>query len=203
MIYKIKGKIKPVEYPLDLPPFPVKDFTEMKQKDAEQLLNWYIGEMPDKMVKLKNVVGLAGCGTAQTMDYTPNSLIPLWTWYLKHVNIIKKSDAEYEQEQSQYPRFLRYSVNRNKTELEWGQVAFDIGFYTCICFLEYDERLKWGIVPDPKLDGGNKPSILGFKSKKFFTPASIMRTLMSKSEKGNAESTELFDTFNVWVDLYL
>jgi len=182
-----------------VPPFECKDFFAMNKDEAEQHFRWYLSEVPDRIALLKEFIAKSGCNT-ETMDYSPNSLICLWDWYLNNVSIVLKNRWEYEQEILQYPEYVRYSVSKYKLETLWMAVAMDIGTYWALCFLEYDKRLHWGyFTKPPKLSGVNKPCVMGFPNKMEFCPADIMSTMVSRTVTGSAKDTELYETFNHWI----
>ena len=184
------------------PPFEVKDFFSMNKKEAEQHYIWYLSEVPERIMILKNFIALFDDSINEAMDYSPNSLIPLWAWYLKNVNILLKSEEEYQQEILQYPKDIRYSVSRYKLEFEWMAVAMDIGIYMALCFLEYDKKFKWGYVTKPKQDCVNKPSIMGFNYKMLFSPMDTMTTMIYKAADRRSKDTQLIEIFDYWINNY-
>jgi len=201
MKYMINDEPKIVEYKLFIPQGSMltKKFPEMSKSEAQQFFNWFIEGIHPRLEQLKNLIAMANDGTVEKMDYSPGSLVDVFTWFLKSVNVVEKGIEQYEKECMALPEFLRYQVAHKQLELEWMQVINDIGVYMALCFSEYDERLKWGIAPYPKAAGGNSPAIIGFQNKMFFSPMLMMNVVMGKAADGRATNTSLFDTFNTWI----
>ena len=202
MHYLINGVKMTVDCRLFIPLDPVlrKPGSEMTKLEAKQFFNWFMDCIGPRMEQLKDIISIADAGVIEKMNYSPESLIDVFEWFLNSVNIIERSKEEMDEERDKLPDFLKYQVVTHKLELGWMQIVHDIGVYMSLCFLEYDSRLKWGIGPYPKASGGNTPSILGFSKKMCFHPLVVMNTMMGKTVGGRAVKTQLYDVFKVMIE---
>jgi hypothetical protein len=92
------GKIS-FQYPKMVAPFPVKPFDQMTKKEAKQYFDWYVGQMDVRIALLKRVYSETG-GEGE-LNLTPESLTPLWNWFVGQVKGRRLTDQELEEERKQ------------------------------------------------------------------------------------------------------
>ena len=193
-----------MEYPLEEPPFEVIKFINMTENEANQYFKWFMNEIPVRLNLLKELYVWRGGKNIDSLDYSPQSLIHIWRWYLKNVNVLPKTNEEYERDLERTPEYIHYSISKNKVELGWIQVAMDIGIYMSLCFLKNYDSLKWSYATDPLFtDSLNKPVITGFNYDLQFNHMRIMYVAAFGAVEGDAKSSNLYDIFNYWTETYL
>jgi hypothetical protein len=77
-------------------PFPVKPFDQMTKKEAKQYFDWYVGQMDERISILKRV--FKETGGEGDLDGTPDSLTPLWNWFVKIVEGRRLNQRELDEQ---------------------------------------------------------------------------------------------------------
>lgn len=185
-----------MEYPLMETPFEVKPFDEMTKKEAQQHFEWYIGQIEDRIRLLRSAYEVTGRGSFEDLDFSPESLKPLWKWFLERVEFVDKSPKKIREEQDRMPAWLRDTVRVSKKEPSRDTLilAMDIAIYFGEIFVRNFERISWGFVTRPKsLAYVNRPVLIGFKKTELDPRMVILNTL--KKENPDA----LFALYEIWV----
>lgn len=137
-----------------VPPFEMTPFSEMNKKEAQRYFDWYTGEIPERMKILDELTE-----DWVTLDYTKESLIDLFSWYLKVITIGEMSEEEIGarlEEYSQYPQhiyhdmkeeLLKYPVELEKIDYA---IAMDIGIYYGETIRRNYPQVKWTYFTKPK-----------------------------------------------------
>ena len=73
-------------------PFETVPFAKMNRKQAVQYLNWYIEVLDERIAYLANHVHETGEDVI--FDYSPESLDPLWEWFMPRVKLVPMSEEE-------------------------------------------------------------------------------------------------------------
>lgn len=81
-----------MEYLLMQPPFEMKPFKDMTKKEAQNHFDWYVREIPTRIELLKNAYSATGGIEKKDLDYSSESLIKLWQWYINNADIEEKSE---------------------------------------------------------------------------------------------------------------
>ena len=51
-------------------------------------------------------------GAAFLCEYTPDSLIELWNWFETQIDMVAKSEEEYQAELKQFPEWMHDSISK-------------------------------------------------------------------------------------------
>jgi len=187
-----------MEYEMMLPPFEHNDFIIMKKKEAQQYFEWYISQVQHRINILEKV--LEKDGIINILDYSPNSLIPLWEWYEGKIEIIQKDMNEYEEDIRQSPDWMHSEILTTKISMETLKYGLDLSMYFAETVIRNSKgKIRWGFFTTPaKRMSVNEPTLLGFKSNKDLNPRLIVLncTRRSSREKMN---TRLLDIYNTWM----
>lgn len=187
-----------MDYYLMEPPKWFENFKQMTHEQAHEYLAWYISEIPKRLDMLMRFYDYLEGAPKDIFDYSRDSLIPLWSWYLDHVNIVPKSRKELR-EIKKRPAHVRPFASKTKVELGWKQVALDIGIYFALCLQKYSSKLHWGVQTEPAdLMSVNRPVTLGFVADKSLDANNIMRVHTSKIVSGISKETALAGTYDAW-----
>ncbi|MFP3325312.1 hypothetical protein R0K05_19825, partial [Planococcus sp. SIMBA_160] len=92
------------DYPLMEPPFEVGSHELLSKKKAQILFDWFIDEIPQRISVLEEFTN----GEVD-FNYTPESLIEVYSWYLSQIEIYELSEEDIGRELeslSQYPDFI-------------------------------------------------------------------------------------------------
>ena len=129
-------------YPIMNPPFGAKRNRDMTVDEAKVHYNWYMNIIPDRMELLREACQ-SQTWNKYAFDYTRDSLLPLWEWYLKNVRIVPKSTEEYNKEKVNKPDYMIKNIPKERVGIGWIQIPEDIGIYFSLCLLKYSPKLKW------------------------------------------------------------
>ncbi|WP_431089829.1 hypothetical protein [Paenibacillus sp. 8b26] len=98
-----------MDYELMLPPFVMKEYSEMSKNEAKEHFNWFKQQIPTRLEQL-------GAFSQIHLEYSHRSLIDIWEWYLRNVQIQNKSTSELEEEYSKTEEWLKsYIYEKNST----------------------------------------------------------------------------------------
>lgn len=188
-----------MDYLLMQPPFEVKSFKEMSKKEAEIHFDWYVNEIPSRLELLEKTYRELINEVEIVLDYSPESLIKLWRWYINNAKIEEKSDEQKKLEMDQYPEWVRINLSSQKISIDWMAIAMDIAIYFSEVFIKDHGKIKWGIVSKPKsLAYVNKPVLVGFKGGLDLDSTNLVRVLTSKIIDGDKDENSLLKIYRTW-----
>ncbi|MGM7703480.1 hypothetical protein ACSVDE_17240 [Pseudalkalibacillus sp. Hm43] len=190
-----------MKYPLMDPPFKVIPFKEMTKQEAQRHFDWYVGNIQERMDLLKDAYSLTNSNNKDILDYSPQSLIPLWEWYLSQIEPNQKTSEELEREMEKVPEWLKNDVKENIYKPTTGTLilAMDISIYFSEVFTHNFNSIHWGFVSEPKsLAHVNSPVLLGFKAKKTLNARNLIYNMLLKAMKGNSDKASLYQLFDRW-----
>lgn len=189
-------------YPWMAPPFEMKPFEEMNKKEAKQHFDWYISQIPERIEVLKELTE-----HKISLDYSKESLIPLFDWYLSQVTIYKLSDKEIEAELEdlrQYPDFVyedeKESLLANPVELkkEDYALAMDIAIYYAETIIKNYPQVKWTFFTKPKSFVYLNEPILSNEDNEIFyerNPRRLLQVIIGYIKKNDIENSTLYESF--------
>ncbi len=187
-----------MEYELMIPPFEHKEFQSMKKKEAGEYFEWYVSQRERRIEILRKYV--QNEDEDVIFDYTPDSLIALWTWYEKKIQIVKKNREELECQMSRYPSWMHNEIARTKISLDTLKYGMDIAIYFAeVIIRSCDGNVQWGyFTSPPKRMSVNEPTLLGFKEDMDLNPRLIV---INCTRRSSVESNvnRLFDMYNTWM----
>ncbi len=190
-----------MKYDMMIPPFEHVNFVDMKKKEAQRYFEWFTSQVDNRIVFLKKFITAEEVEAGNIFDYSANSLIPLWKWYEKKINIDIKDEEEYEKDKSMYPEWIKPYIKRTKIANETLQIGLDVSMYFAeIIIKNSNGKIKWGYFTSPKKRMSvNEPVLLGFKGGMDLNPRLIILNCTRKSSI-ELRNTRLFDMYNTWVD---
>lgn len=192
-----------LDYSLMTPPFEIKQFEKMTKKEAQLHFDWYVSEVPKRIELIKKAYLETGGGKLEDLDFSPQSLVNLWSWFIPRIVTVTKSDEEIADELNQVPEWFKDKVFENKMKLNIGSlsIAMDIAIYFAEVFIHNFDKLYWGFVTKPKsLVYVNSPVIVGFGTGIELDPRNLVYNLTLKKINGNTDKEDLFNLFEVWKD---
>ncbi|MGG1638769.1 hypothetical protein [Paenibacillus sp. NRS-1760] len=181
-----------MKYPLLIPSVEVKDFREMKKKEAEFHFKWFMDQIPTQLEVLIRHSKL-------NLDYSQTSLITIWTWYLNQVEIVDKSVQELEDEYLRKSGWLQEFISPQKVSVESQAIAFDIAIYLGEVMRRHHGSIEWGVVYKPKSFASvNRPLLIGFSEKIEMDVVLIVANKMRSIIKGERNTDTLFKIYQIW-----
>lgn len=185
-----------MDYPMMEPPFQVKPFKEMTKKDAQEHFRWYTGQIEDRIGLLRRAFDMTGGGSDEDLDLSPNSLKPMWKWFLKRVTFADKSPEKIREELESMSSCLSDTtgVNIKEPSKETQILAMDIAIYFGEVFVKHFEKISWGFVTKPRsLPYVNKPVLVGFR-KTELDPRMVILNMLDEQDPD-----ALLKLYDIWV----
>lgn len=162
-------KKKKLKYEILVPTIlkPFEDFTE---QETQEYFDWYISKIPERIQILAAYSGVI-------LDYSPESLVDIWTWFIKNVEIEKTPKVRIEELKKQLqgqPKDYMDSVlkeNEQQLSLESMYILRDIAMYIGEVDVRNNNALYWGFHTDVHLDSfANRPIIMGYEDRDYTPP---------------------------------
>lgn len=187
-----------MEYEMMIPPFKHGEFIDMKKKEVQQYFDWYISQVGHRIDILSKQIEKEGL--ENVIDYSVDSLIPLWEWYEKKIEFVQKDVKEYEKEINQHPAWMQSEILTTKVSCETLKYALDISIYFAEIIIRNSKgKVKWGYFTSPKKRMSvNEPTLLGFKRDMDLNPRLIVLNCTRRSGKEHL-NTRLFEMYNTWM----
>lgn len=191
-----------MNYPWVAPPFEMKSFEEMNKKEAKQFFDWYISQIPSRIEVLKELTE-----HKIPLDYSKESLVPLFSWYLSKITIYELSNEEIEAELEdlrQYPDFVyedekeRLLANPVELKKEDYALAMDIAIYYAETIIKNYPQVKWTFFTKPKSYAYLNEPILTSEDDKIFyerNPRRLLKVNIEYIKENDIENTALYDDF--------
>ncbi len=184
-------------YEMMIPPFEVMDFMEMNQKQVKEYFDWYTGQINHRISLLYNTIK---ADSGITLDYSINSLIPLWNWYEDKISYRKLEDIEFEKILNKYPNWMKEYVNNMNLSWETLTYCMDIALYFAEVIIKHNNTIYWGYFTKPRNRADvNQPVLLGFKYDKNLNPRLILENCTRRSGRERLK-TRLYDMYYTWMN---
>lgn len=194
-MFNLFKKQKSFDYPLINPPFAFKPLKQMNEEEAQHHLEWFVSQSEVRRRILFDVVGRLG-GNKNALDYTPESLIPLW----KTMSSLFEKRPLTAEEKTKFYKSIPAAANKLKFSLQTQTtqtlcIAIDIGYYVAEIYMRRYSQVHW-IVFKHKSMSFNKPALSGFYLP--LVPADMVKGSIGKQLK-TPKDTHLFDIYQKWV----
>ena len=148
-----------------------KSFKEMSKTEAQAYFDWFTSHVDERSEYLRKKVSEGLKISMEALDFSMESLIPIWRWFLEIVelqktpkavlrNLRKELKANGEPEE-----FIEDIIRENSAELSVFSryVMRDIGMYVGKMFVTNFQTLRWDYHTDIHRDSfANIPQIFGF-----------------------------------------
>lgn len=187
-----------MEYMLMISPFEYDDFIYMTKSQVDVYFKWYVGEIDNRLKILSTF--LFESGENIDLDFSEESLIPLWNWYESKIIVEKKSEEEIENDRMTYPAWVFETMSADKISLETYKYGMDIAMYFAeIIRRNSNGKIYWGYFTKPKSRVSvNRPVLLGFKADMDLDPRSIVVTCTQRSSRERNKEI-LYNTYKIWL----
>lgn len=151
-----------VQYDLLVPPLGL-DFYKMSPKQAKENFNWYMSKIPERMVYLRNRCAKDLKIPLGMLDYSPESLIIIWRWFLSVALLEKTPKVELDKMIEASEIFGESYINREQFTVATQFIMRDIGMYIGQVFVTNNAQLSWSFYVKPKNEiNANQPVMVGF-----------------------------------------
>ena len=174
-------------------------FEEFTPKMAKEYFEWYINEREHRLTILKKY--LSEIHEDITLDFSPESLIPLWSWYETQIVEEDKDPYELQAEKEQYPEWVRDHISDKKISMETLKFTWDVAIYFAEVMVRNNkEKISWGYITRRKRHiHVNRPALKGFTANLLLDPRHVVYICTLKSAK-EKDPNRLYDLYYVWLE---
>ena len=164
-------------YPICVPPLE-KNLCTLTREEAQAYFDWFLGVLPGRVEYLRSV--------CPGLDGSPESLLPLWEWFLQTARIEKQPEHRFS--------------------LQTEYILRDVGMYLGDVFARNCPGIYWGFFTEPKTDVFvNTPVLMGFEDRDYtpafyavFEPIHMARVQAGKILRGQAAPGDLLVLYQKW-----
>lgn len=175
-------------------------YRTLKKKEVEEFFQWYLEQSENRIRHLKDYFNSENEGKCK-LDDSPESFIDLWEWFETEVIFVPRDIEEIEKQKEESPEWFREYVPETEFSAYTLSLILDIAYYFADVFIKFNPDVHWGYFTKPKNRASvNSPVLLGFKNDMDLDPRLIVSNCAYPSQNG-WNKNELFDVYNVWVDM--
>ncbi len=146
-----------------------KSFMYLSKKESQEYFDWFISHIDERSEYLRQKISNDLNISIEVLNYSLDSLIPIWKWFLQVAEISKTSKKDLKQLEKSLTRqqqsLIKHIEEASEDELSvfTEYVLRDIGMYLAKMFISNYPILKWTIKRSPKTYVHvNVPLIVGF-----------------------------------------
>lgn len=146
-----------------------KPIEELTKKEAQEYFVWFTSNIDSRVAYLTEKVSLDSGVSSEQLQFTEESLIIIWRWFLQKAKISRtprRIIREMKQSMHGSPKsWISHVVNQNKEELSifTQYLIRDIGMYLGKMFVQNHSIIKWSYKTSPKnYISVNEPLLIGF-----------------------------------------
>lgn len=194
--------LKDINYDLLIPPLGL-DYYNMTPKQAKENFEWFMSKKDERteylIERCSEDIGVS----IDKLDFSAESLIILWEWFLKIARIEKTPKEELEKMIEGAKIFGESFINYEQFTVVTKFIMIDIGIYMGECYVKNYKQLYWSYKTKPKHGvSTNIPIIKGFKiinkDKEydwFYDPINNVEACASNIFTNTQYTTELYEWF--------
>ncbi|MDD4328143.1 MAG: hypothetical protein PHU83_07915 [Eubacteriales bacterium] len=195
-----------VDYDLLVSPFGL-DFYNMTPKQAGANFEWFISIIPKRMEYFRNRCASDLKISVETLDYSAESLILVWRWFLKTARM-EKTPKETLEKMKEGAKVLGESfINWEQFTVATQFIMKDIGMYIGQSYVLNYPQLRWHYYTKPKNEiNAKQPVIAGFYFKDQYTEGEATINPLEFAEGAAAnffdktqKETDIYDSYMQWV----
>lgn len=173
---------------------------KLTPKQMDKFFHWYIEQIPQRVAYLENYSGVR-------LDYSLESLVPIWHWFLEHAKIEEtpKFSLWKELKKNIVPREIAREIqSESEYSLQTKCIMIDITMYFGEVGVRNYDSIYWGY-DTSKRTIYNRPLIMGFVDRDYpppntvsFDPARMVRDCAERLIIGDANKNDLLDLYRLW-----
>lgn len=174
-------------------------FSDFTPKMAKEYFEWYINDREHRLTILKEY--LSEIHEDIPFDFSPESLIPLWSWYETQIVEEDKDPYELQAEKERYPEWVRDHISAKKISMETLKFTWDVAIYFAEVMVRNNkEKISWGYITKPKRSFDvNRPVLKGFMANQLLDPRHVVYICTLKSAEAK-DPNRLYDLYYVWLE---
>ena len=195
-----------VQYDLLVPPFN-EDVTTMTGKQAKEYYDWFLQHIPERVdyftKRCEDDLDLP----AHSINYDPESLVPIWKWFLSTARLEKMPEEELIKMREGAKIFGDSYITKKRLTVTTHFIIRDIGMFLGEMWIHNYPQLYWTYSTQTK-DSicANKPIIAGFQmtigsviGDMFFEPIHMVYIQAARLITNTANEFDLFNLYQKWI----
>lgn len=204
--YKRDVKYHLLVYPSGIVP------QNMTPEQGEEYCNWFISKIPERMEYFRRRCALDQFLSPDVLDYSPESLLIVWRWFLKIARTEKTPKETRRQMAPQAKVFGDSYIPQRVLSVATEFILHDIAMYVGECFVHNRPSLRWCYVP--QVDNcvyRNQPAISTFhivmdicgtrmEGNDNFFPIHMVGVQAAGILHGTEKEADLYNIFMKWLD---
>jgi hypothetical protein len=172
-------------------------YRNLKGKEIKKFFEWYVEQSNIRINELERYY--LSSSKNNRLDFTPESLIGLWEWFRKKIEIVPRPVEEVELHRKMVSELFVEYVPTEELSKRTKSLIIDISYYFAQIIILNNPKITWGYFTKPKSRVSlNSPVLLGFKYKKDLDPRLIVKNCAYATIE-NENIRELYDVYNVWL----
>lgn len=184
------------------------DFENMSPSQAKEYFQWFSSNIDDRIAYLNTMCAKSMRKSSSRLDYSPNSLVLLWKWFLKTARLEPTPREELEEMENGAKVFGESFINYEHFTPTSKMVMQDIAIYLGECYVKNYDNLYWCYRTRPKRwVGVNRPVIGGFSFKTknggteeaYYQPLGAVEGAAANLFDFTAKKTDLLDNYQLWL----
>jgi hypothetical protein len=179
------------------PPFSLR-FREMPKAELKAYLDWFLGQIPERIAQLEQEVRLAPAFDGWAANKSPDSLTALGAWFVAQVETRKRTTEEMAalSASGSFPVNIPEDELTNRT----FSLAMDLGMYLAETLRAQHPKLKWQQpLDDQKFADYGQPVLVGFGAVQL-NPVRIVLNLAYGIAGKKQEGTRLVSLYAYWAN---
>ena len=191
-----------------------KPFSRLNEEDAKEYFDWFISHVDERSDYLSKKVSESLNLPIELLDFSMESLIYIWRWFLKVAEINKTPKYILHNIRKELKacghtkEFIKDTIRQHSLELNVFSryVIRDIGMYVGKMFVTNFPALRWDYHTDTNKDSfANIPQIFGFVDTEYsppfepqFEPIYFTEMQASKLFDKSCSEKDLYDLCMLW-----
>ncbi len=165
--------------------------SKLTSKEADDLCNKYVSDIPVRMGQLFELTKEER--DKIKLDFSPESLIPLWDWFERH-SALEKTRVPFRERTI----FTNYASTYDLPTMQTYKIALCVAdYYATTIIKKVGLPLKWGYFTKAKtLASVNQPIVLGVKHYLDLNPRVIVYNCILTSYEEGFDKEMLYKAYN-------
>ncbi len=177
------------------------DYQSMTKDEAKEHFEWFLKNAENRVEYLKRF-----CKDSCLLDYSYESLVPLWELFLNRSHIEKIPKRKLKELKAQYEAFGDDFAATHQLSVSTEYLIRDIGIYLAEIFKRTSDDIYWRLADKPKTYFFvNRPMLAGFVDENYdptyqceMDPIHMVRIQALKVIDKTASKRDLYDLAMKW-----
>ena len=182
----------------------------MTPSEGKTYCKWFISSIPERMEYFRNRCANDSGISVDDLDYSAESLILVWRWFLKTARMERTPKAMLAGMKQRAGALGDFAAPKKILTVATHFIMYDIAMYVGQCFVLNHPNLKWCYWPQPQDSVTvNQPAIARFhvvvessfgtmESESNFYPVHMVGIQAAKLYRKAQTENDLYDVFVQW-----